>query len=235
MELTTRQENVLEGIITEYIKRACPVSSQMLEVEYDFDVSPATLRNEMQVLAEQGFLLQPHTSSGRVPTDKGYRFFVDEISEKESKTQNGAFDQAFSRHMEDALEFAVLGTKNLAALSSSLSAIYFQDREILWKEGWGDLLQEPEFQDQEYVKSFTRFLNDFENNVESIEVDQGVQVFIGKENLFSRVEEFSIVMCPCDMQGYGKGFVALLGPKRMAYPKNINILSTFCDLWKKNQ
>ena len=82
MQITKRQEKILNSVIKEYIRFALPVSSQSLEEKYNFDVSPATLRNEMQVLSDLDYLLQPHTSAGRIPTDKGYRFFVNQIFEK---------------------------------------------------------------------------------------------------------------------------------------------------------
>ena len=83
MNLTLRQADILDSVISEYIRLAEPISSQHLEKRYDFGVSPATIRNELQALSEKGYLAQPHTSAGRMPTDKGYRFFVDGVSKKE--------------------------------------------------------------------------------------------------------------------------------------------------------
>ena len=83
MLITDRQKDILDKIIQEYISSAEPVPSQSLEKKYDFGLSPATIRGEMHKLTEEGFLYQPHTSAGRVPTDKGYRFFVDNLLNKE--------------------------------------------------------------------------------------------------------------------------------------------------------
>src|SRR3990167_8071237 len=79
MRISERQNLILNKAIEEYILSAQPVSSSLLEKKYDFGISPAMIRIEMQKLTEGGFLLQPHTSAGRVPTDKGYRLFVDEL------------------------------------------------------------------------------------------------------------------------------------------------------------
>ncbi len=79
MGLTERKEKILETIISDYIKRAEPVGSRTLTRRYNFDISPATIRNEMADLEEMGYLAQPHTSAGRVPTEKGYRLFVDKL------------------------------------------------------------------------------------------------------------------------------------------------------------
>ena len=77
METNLRQQDLLLKIVEEYINTAKPVSSQLLEKKHSFKVCPATIRNEMQALTKKGYIFQPHTSAGRVPTDKGYRFFVD--------------------------------------------------------------------------------------------------------------------------------------------------------------
>jgi heat-inducible transcriptional repressor len=71
---------VLRAIVEDYVSTTEPVGSKSLVDRHHFDVSPATIRNDMAVLEEQGFIAQPHTSAGRIPTDKGYRLFVDRLS-----------------------------------------------------------------------------------------------------------------------------------------------------------
>lgn len=78
-ELTERQKLILALVIREYIETAQPVGSESLQKKYRLDASPATIRNEMAVLTEAGFLRQPHTSAGRVPTEDGYRYFVRQL------------------------------------------------------------------------------------------------------------------------------------------------------------
>ncbi len=80
MELDDRKLDVLRAIIEDYVATQEPVGSKALVERHNLKVSPATVRNDMAVLEEEGFLRQPHTSSGRVPTDKGYRLFVDRLS-----------------------------------------------------------------------------------------------------------------------------------------------------------
>ena len=76
MELSERQKFILTLVIHEYIQNAAPVGSQVLVSRYRLDMSPATVRNEMVILTEHGYLRQPYTSAGRVPTEEGYRYFV---------------------------------------------------------------------------------------------------------------------------------------------------------------
>ncbi|WP_341728204.1 heat-inducible transcriptional repressor HrcA [Brooklawnia sp.] len=75
-----RKLKVLGAIVTDYVATREPVGSKMLVERHSLDVSPATIRNDMAVLEEEGYLAQPHTSAGRVPTDKGYRLFVDRLA-----------------------------------------------------------------------------------------------------------------------------------------------------------
>jgi heat-inducible transcriptional repressor len=81
--LTPRQEKILRGIITEYVRTAVPVGSEYLVQRCDLGVSAATVRNEMAILEEKGYLVHPHTSAGRIPTDKGYRYYVEHLMGEE--------------------------------------------------------------------------------------------------------------------------------------------------------
>src|SRR5229473_2119505 len=78
--LDDRKLAVLRAIVEDYVSTTEPVGSKSLVDRHHLDVSPATIRNDMAVLEEQGFIAQPHTSAGRIPTDKGYRLFVDRLS-----------------------------------------------------------------------------------------------------------------------------------------------------------
>lgn len=81
-QLTERQQNILRLVVQEYVKVAEPVGSKKIATNYKLGVSPATIRNEMAVLEELGYLMQPHTSAGRVPTEAGYRYFVEKLMEQ---------------------------------------------------------------------------------------------------------------------------------------------------------
>ena len=74
-----RKLEVLRAIVTDYVSSQEPVGSKALVEQHDLGVSPATVRNDMAALEEEGYITQPHTSAGRIPTDKGYRLFVDRL------------------------------------------------------------------------------------------------------------------------------------------------------------
>src|SRR5437588_11331692 len=78
-ELEPRKQSILRAVVFEYVTTAEPVGSELLTQKYNLGVKSATIRNELADLAEQGYLEQPHTSAGRIPSDQGYRYFVDNL------------------------------------------------------------------------------------------------------------------------------------------------------------
>src|SRR5687767_2055484 len=122
--ITSRQEKILNSLIKEYIDRAEPISSSLLQKKCGLDVSPATIRNELQELTEKGYITQPHTSAGRIPTEKGYQFFI-EITFSGNIEK---FPEFIIREVENAkdkinreLEMARALTRELEEIHSMLS------------------------------------------------------------------------------------------------------------------
>jgi len=226
MELSERRKDILNGIVEEYIRSAEPVSSGLLEKKYKFEVCPATIRNEMQRLTEDGFVFQPHTSAGRVPTDKGYRFFVDNLLGKEF-TEEG-FDLKEMKDWLEAGEIKILQsiTKNLSVVSSNLVLGYLPDSKVLWKDGWEEIIREPEFGERKIMGDFIDMLESFEKEIEELEVGPDIRVYIGKENPLPKSKEFSTIITRCHFPSIGEeeGILAIMGPKRMDYGKSIGSL-----------
>ena len=86
LDLTERQEKILNTVIEEYIKTSEPVSSKSLSKKRGFNVCPATIRNELQDLTDKGYICQPHTSAGRVPTKKAYQHFAQKLADERERT-----------------------------------------------------------------------------------------------------------------------------------------------------
>jgi heat-inducible transcriptional repressor len=100
VSLDERKARLLQVVVREFIQTAEPVGSKALAGRYSLGISPATIRNELAALEEQGFLSHPHTSAGRVPTDRGYRFYVDSLSGVSELAR--AQRDAVMRHLEGA-------------------------------------------------------------------------------------------------------------------------------------
>lgn len=117
--LSDRRQRVLAALIEEYVSHALPVGSRTLVERYGLGVSSATVRNELSVLEDEGYITQPHTSAGRVPTDSGYRAFVDELLEGEAESQepDQATQEAVDKLKNSASEVDSLLEQTTAALS----------------------------------------------------------------------------------------------------------------------
>jgi len=227
MKITERQEKILNTIVQEYIISAQPVSSQLLEKRHNFGICPATIRIEMQRLTDGDFIFQPHTSAGRVPTDKGYRFFVDNLLEKGVSEFGDVFEieDIFQGAKKDIFKLASRLTKFLAEESSNFTILNLLERDFFWKEGWEEILREPEFEEKDLIPNFTELLESFEENIENLKINSGIKIYIGKENPFSKTKDFSIISSKCYLPDDETAVLALLGPKRMDYDRNISLIN----------
>ncbi len=117
MSLDKRKINILKAIISSYIDNAEAVGSRTISKKYELGVSPATIRNEMSDLEEMGFLIQPHASAGRIPTDKAYRYYVDDLWKKVQSSNNANLHQLRSIIEEKANEMDSVFKNSVRILS----------------------------------------------------------------------------------------------------------------------
>ncbi len=229
--ITERQKNILDIVVREYIDHATPISSQFIEKKYDLGISPATIRAELYNLAIKGYLYQPHTSAGRVPTDMGYRFFVDTLSKKEIKQIRRKVlndIKNIQQKREGKIKFMRQFTRFLAESSSSLTISYFPQQNILFKEGWQGVVQGPEFNDIQKIHALMGMVSDFEDNIDSFLLPRNskfIRIYIGKEAPFSKHSDFSIMISSCRISNKW-GLLAMIGPKRMNYDRNIHLVES---------
>jgi len=235
MELTTRQKDILETIVTEYIRTASPVSSGELEKKHAFGIKPAMLRIEMEKLTGEGYLSQPFVSAGRIPTDRGYRFFVDNLLEKTSKGFNQDKILMQIQQIEEGIETNSLNlfhslTKTIAQITSNLTISYLPERELLLKEGWSEIAKEPEFDNPTEFSNFVEMVETWEQNLlNQAELPEALQIWIGKENPCAKAANFSTIASQCFFPGGEKGVLAIFGPKRMDYNKNIKVIKSLTN------
>ena len=136
MEITERQEKILDALIREYISGAEPVSSKLLKKRADLDVSPATIRNDFQELTEAGYIEQPHTSAGRIPTKKAYKHFADKIeAERENQFEEFIVRQIRTAHqqIEQEMKLAEELIKSLSETSSTLRISSISEKDGLFE------------------------------------------------------------------------------------------------------
>jgi transcriptional regulator of heat shock response len=260
MDLSERGKTILRVAIGEYIKEAQPIGSNFLVKNYNLGLSSATIRAELQKLTEDGYLLQPHTSAGRVPTDKGYRFFINELMEPKSLANKESVKiKSFLKEKKGELESDIPSfNKNLAKIMSEISGDLVvtagPSEESFFYEGVLNLFQKPEFQEVERIRGMFKMIENFRSRMdrcfdESDDFVDSPRVFIGKENPFYDGEDYSIIVSRCDLpllpgeenDGQKAGgtskrkkkkseVVAILGPKRMEYNRNISLLDFISKL-----
>lgn len=225
--LTKRQQKILNTVIKEYSGTGEPVSSQLLEKKRDFGIKPAMIRIEMQKLTDEGYLLQPHTSAGRVPTDKAYRFLVDNLFDRgfpinERMTQ---IEEIF-REEKDIFRLADRLTKFIAEETSSLAIFNLPERNLMLKEGWEELLKESESFERDFFADFADAVEKFEESFDDLKISSGIKVFIGKESKVPKAKNLSVISAKCRLPNREKATLTLVGPKRMDYNRNLGLVQS---------
>ncbi|MDP3993390.1 MAG: hypothetical protein U1C57_02860 [Candidatus Doudnabacteria bacterium] len=224
MEITQRQAQILAAIVKEYSQKGEPVGSEELTDKYHFELSPATIRNEMQALEKAGFLVQPHTSAGRMPTDQGYRYFVNKLM---GHLQLKASEQErlrveLRRLQKQYLELGRSITKLLA--DQAQGAAFALLPQNVSTSGFSQIIDEDTTSEE--VKELANFFEELEDHGKAlIKMDiKEVEAFIGREAPSPLASDFSLVVSRVDMPGGQKGLIGIVGPKRMKYARNISLL-----------
>ena len=224
-----RQEKILSAVIEEYTKTAIPVGSQILASKYHFNVSTATLRNDMTALEKEGYLYQPHISAGRIPTDKGYRFFVEEImKDKElSKDEQHKLQREFLKLKAQNTRLTKTSAKLLSHLSGNFAISGLIDNNEFADFGMRELMEEPEFRELDDMCRLVEVLDyvdeKFDKLLKNIKYGE-TKIFIGKENPIEGISNCSMMVSPYKLKTGEKGILALIGPKRMKYARNKSMM-----------
>lgn len=227
-----RQQKILRAIIREYNETVQPVGSRILYEKYSLNISPATIRWEMVELTDDNYLEQPHISAGRIPSDKAYRFFVEELTdtnnltEKEEKTIYRSLIKIKENEKQNNSILNKQIAEVLADVSHNLSLIN-RNRETIYEAGLNWLVREPEFYEREklvdLVDSFRDLDNIFNDDIFN-SVDDDSRVFVGEEFLGSKLRDCSLIVKRLKTQRDDNAAIGILGTRRMNYAKNISLL-----------
>ena len=232
--LKDRQKSVLGAAVREHIRTAKPVSSHELARHFRLKISPATIRNEMQELDDAGYLDQPHTSAGRIPTDRGYRFFVDHLTHEQTLSPAEQELMRYLLQMDQEFEFLREFSRMVSRMCGTFTVAGNSENETSYKSGFSELLDEPEFHDSEQVRTLSRFIDFLDEKMQELvnfETD-GEHIFIGEENPFEEAHAYATISVKWRHPKGFNGFLTLVGPKRMNYRKSvalINYLKSFDD------
>lgn len=220
--MSERQLQILKAIVEQYAEVASPVGSSLLAKL--FDVSSATVRSEMAELERLGFIKQPHTSAGRIPTDKGYRFYVNDMQDNQSKEvtrQAYAIERQIksSGEAEQAIKNAVHA---LALATNNLSIGLYRGR--VYQYGLARLFQHPEFFGGREAFGIAQLVERLPELIEQMYDDESrVAVYIGHENPIGRSAGASSIIGRVNTPD-GQSFVGVVGPTRQNYNQVVGLV-----------
>lgn len=229
----SRRKAVLTATINRYIRKACPVSSE--DIAKEFNLSPATIRNIFAELEEANYLTHPYTSGGRMPTEKGYRYYVDyllnqyNLLEEEKERINREYHIRINR-IEDLLD----KTSQIISSITHNTGIAFSPE---WKDkffyrGISSILNQPEFHDYQKIRHLIQLIEEKKYLISIIMRDfqEKVKVYIGEELECPEIENCALVVSSYRLKNNASGRIAVLGPMRMEYDHIISAMEYVCGI-----
>jgi heat-inducible transcriptional repressor len=216
--MTDRQATLLTTIIEQYAEVAAPVGSVLLAKL--FGVSSATIRNEMSELERLGFIKQPHTSAGRIPTDKGYRFYVNNITEQTesvpaAETRNSKAIATRVENSGEPTQAIKSAVDSLVQLTHNLGIATIGNQ--LYVSGYSHLFGHPEFVEPEQAREVAVLLDNLEPWLREVAPNKALNVYIGSENPVGRSAGVSLIISRYRSPYSDNSYVGVLGPTRQSY------------------
>ena len=232
--MNTRQSKLLAAIIDEFIQTGMPIGSKRLLEATTLNISSATVRSEMGTLEDQGFLMQPHVSAGRLPTALGYRMYVKDFMQptREEKIVQKKFDTLKAQYLkrkdqERAYEAVAL----LSHMSPNVAFATIPHRNRVFYMGLANVLRQPEFlHDSQLASAVAEVLESrLSNLLEEIDIDDQIRYYIGEKHILKQLQSCSMLITGYSLRGED-GAIGILGPMRMDYSFNTISLELAADL-----
>ena len=225
--MTDRQLAILGAVIEQYAEIAVPVGSVTLAKL--FGVSSATIRSEMVKLEEMGLIMAPHTSSGRIPTDKGYRLYVNGITEAQmSELPAGidrsarAIDMHVHSHIDKADRAIRSAVDSLVELTGNLGIATIGSE--LYMNGIGNLFSQPEFLRGNHTQAVARLLDNLEPWLREAAPNEPLNVYIGSENPIGKASGATLIISRFRSPYSDNSYIGVLGPTRQDYARVMRLV-----------
>lgn len=221
--MEARYDKLLKAIVEQYITTAKPVGSKTLAEDSGFDLSSATIRNEMADLEERGLIMQPYTSAGRIPTASGYRYYLDNLLSVQTSNHKDLSE------LEDAYQSDIRQLVKILSDKTNLAVILSRESNNIYITGLFNLFSQPEFEDYKMVLSMGQVVDSLERAMSNMfhKIDKP-QVLLGAENPWS--EHCSVVIAPLNTPE--KSLLAFLGPLRMNYNQTLGLMDAVTKIIK---
>jgi len=226
--MTERQREILAAIIEQHAEIAAPIGSVMLAKL--FGVSSATIRSEMVKLEEMGFIEQPHTSAGRVPTDAGYRYYVNSLNEAHANEaqpllmdrSTKAIEARVNTHGDRADRAIRSAVDSLVELTQNLGIATIGDE--LYMSGIGNLFSQPEFLQGNHTQAVARLLDNLEPWLREAAPNEPLNVYIGSENPIGKSSGATLIISRFRSPYSDHSYIGVIGPTRQSYAKVMRLV-----------
>ncbi|MBI1857482.1 transcriptional regulator [Candidatus Saccharibacteria bacterium] len=222
--MTDRQAMIIRAVVEQYAEVASPVGSSLLAKV--FNVSSATIRAEMAELERLGYIKQPHTSAGRIPTDKGYRFYVNSLGDQDETATDRRATRALAARVgvgggvpDKTIRNAV---DTLVELTYNLGLATIGDQ--LYMGGLANLFGQPEFIDGTQVRQVAQLLDNLEPWLREVAPNQSLNVYIGAENPIGRTANCSLIISRFRSPYSDSSYIGVLGPTRQSYREVMSLV-----------
>ena len=228
----TRRNRVLEAIVKVHIGSTLPVSSKY--IARMLDLSSATIRNVMFELEEEGYIKQPYTSAGRVPTDLGYRIYVDNMMHVKKTPHYDIFSRigqyiAKKRFFEEIIE----GISSAISKITNYTGIALSPNNKVYFDGTYHMLEHPEFSKLGMARDFLRIMEERDELVRIMSQDletTGTVIHIGRENIFEELRECTIITSVYRVKNHISGNIGVIGPMRMRYEEVVPLVERLAEI-----
>ncbi|MDA1168845.1 MAG: hypothetical protein O3A36_00740 [bacterium] len=228
-----RHAHLLKGLIEEYIATGRPVGSERLLDVLDVSVSSATIRSMLRLLEDEGYILQPHTSAGRIPSDTGYRYYIDQLSFKEpSEKRVRALTDTYKEYQEEYARPARAAAKMLAEMAHTMAVGGWMHDKDIQGAGMSQVFDDDENQAQEAAREISLLFDNIERYAHEFAdtASRAVTVYIGSENPIFETEHTSIIVKTMRLPTGEAALLLLAGPKRMPYKRNVALLNALSSI-----
>ncbi|MCK5460434.1 hypothetical protein KAI58_00420 [Candidatus Gracilibacteria bacterium] len=233
-----RTLQILQALVQDFIETANPVASKRLLESHHLKISSATIRNEFALLEEVGLVKSPHISAGKIPTEKGYRFFVDQFLENQTPNEEKIITDLFTKRLKEykfqkSKETVIDALRILSQLSGNV-AFANLDNDQTFYIGLSKVLRSPEFlHEPEMAAQIVEILEGrtrFQDLLQSLDLPtKTAKIFIGKENLLEEISSCAMLVIRFSEKNIS-GTLGILGPMRMQYSFNKLLLQNAVEL-----
>lgn len=227
--LTDRETELLRAIIEEYTSTAQPIGSETIEKKFPkLGVSPATIRNDMVKLTKMGYLVQPHTSAGRIPSSMGLKFYINQLmKEKELSTAEEVAVKDKIWDYRDRMDRLLRETTHTLAQKTKSMAVATTDEGDIYYSGLANILDMPEFYDIELTRAVLGLLDE-ETRLKEIflrrVMEEDIQILFGDEMEFRELKPCGFIFTTFETGSKHKGTLGIIGPTRLNYSYIIPVL-----------